>query len=253
MPKGLYRGTPDHRDFGSKSDKNIHKKRIMIITIDGPTASGKSTIARMLAEQQDIMYINSGLLYRAAAYVLKHNGTPVSHHKHLTQTEVDALFTSIHYTYTKEKGPIVRWHDTVITHLLKTAEIDLAASVVAVQPLVRQEILEYERKLAYQHDVVADGRDCGTVIFPHAEHKFFITGSLEIRAERWRRDQALAGKQFSLQESMKIVDERDRRDREREISPMVPADDALIIDTSHMTIQEVLIELITLVKQKERV
>ncbi len=222
----------------------------MIITIDGPTASGKSTIARLLAEQQDIMYINSGLIYRAAAYVLTHNGTPLTHHHHLSKDEVDALFTRIRYSYSKLHGALIHWHDKNITHLLKTAEIDLAASIVAIQPLVRQEILEYERRLADDHDVIADGRDCGTVIFPQAKYKFYITASLAIRAERWRRDQLKTGKLFSLEESTAIVEERDRRDAERAISPMKPADDALIIDTSCMTIQEVLTELITIIDTK---
>jgi cytidylate kinase len=220
----------------------------MIITIDGPTASGKSTIAKLLAEQLDVMYINSGLMYRATAYVLRQKKIPISHDKHLSKGQVTALFQEIEYSYTKDKGPILRWNGQAITHLLKTADIDLASSVVALQPIVRQDILDYERRLADAQDVIADGRDCGTVIFPQAEHKFYITASLEVRALRWQRDQLKEGKQFTLDECMQIVGERDRRDAEREISPMKPADDALIIDTSTMTVQDVITELITIIQ-----
>lgn len=219
----------------------------MIITIDGPTASGKSTIAQLLAQQQDYLYINSGLLYRAVAYVLIQKKLPIDAHSHLARIEVDLLFPAITYHYHRDKGASILWNNKNITHLLKTAEIDLAASIVALQPLIRQEILEYERTLADEFNVIADGRDCGTVIFPQAEHKFFITASLNVRAERWQRDQRNAGKEFSLEAAKSIVEERDRRDAERSISPMKPADDALIIDTSSMTIQDVLTKLITII------
>lgn len=225
----------------------------MIITIDGPTASGKSTIAQLLAQQKEFMYINSGLLYRAVAYVLLHNKREISPHSHLAQAEVDELFPAITYTYSKDTGASILWKNENITHLLKTPEIDLAASIVAIQPLIRQEILEYERTLAHQFNVIADGRDCGTVIFPQAEYKFFITASLDVRADRWQRDQRKAGKEFSFDESKAIVEERDRRDSERSISPMVPADDALIIDTSSMTIQEVLSKLIAIIGTIEQI
>ena len=221
----------------------------MIITIDGPTASGKSTIAKLLAEQLNIMYINSGLIYRATAYVLLQKKIPITHHKHLSKEQVTELFQEIEYSYTKDTGPVLRWNNRTITHLLKTADIDLASSVVALQPLVRQDILDYERRLADAHDVIADGRDCGTVIFPQAQHKFYITASLEVRSFRWQRDQINEGKQFTLDECMQIVAERDQRDAEREISPMKPADDALIIYTSTMSVEDVITELITIIQE----
>ncbi len=220
----------------------------MIITIDGPTASGKSTIAQLLAEQIGYMYINSGLLYRGVAYIFIKKKIIISVDQHVSQHEIDALFSEMRYNFTQTEGAVIYYYDENITPHLKTADIDLASSIVAMQPFVRQEILSYERTLADDHNVIADGRDCGTVIFPHAQYKFFITANLDVRADRWQRDQRKVGEEFSLEECKRIIDERDRRDRERSISPMKPADDALIIDTSTLSVQEVITELTTIIR-----
>ncbi len=216
----------------------------MIITIDGPTASGKSTIAYQVAEQRAALYINSGLLFRAIGYLaLKEDislSTDLSTHDGALSRLLERLFNQgeLTYRYTKETGPqIFSVHESITPHL-KTVEIDTAASIVALNPLVRQTVLDYQRKLANDFSVVADGRDCGTIVFPHATYKFYITASLEVRAARWQQNPH--NKHFTLEECIAIVKERDARDSARSLAPLKPADDAFIIDTSHMSVAEVL-------------
>ncbi len=211
----------------------------MIITIDGPTASGKSTIAQLLAEQLSALYINSGLLFRAVAYILQSRGFDMTYLN--SHESIAALFSneSIRYKYTPGTGAHIFFEHTDITPFLTTPDIDRAASLIATQPSVRQALLDYQRKLADDFDVVADGRDCGTVVFPEADYKFYITADLRIRAMRWQRAHK-NHKNLNLEEVEKIIAQRDKRDSNREIAPLKPAYDSFIIDTSHMTIQEVL-------------
>ena len=211
----------------------------MIITIDGPTASGKSTIAQLLAEQLSALYINSGLLFRAVAYILQSRGYDVTYFN--SHESIAALINdeSVRYEYTPGTGVRISFEEKDITPFLKTPDIDRAASLIATQPSVRQALLNYQRKLADDFDAVADGRDCGTVVFPEADYKFYITADLRARAMRWQRTHN-DHKNLSLEEIEKIIAQRDKRDSSREIAPLKPAHDALIIDTSNMTIQEVL-------------
>lgn len=204
----------------------------MTITIDGPTASGKSTVAQLVAQHLNVLYINSGLLFRAVAYVL--------HAKHrlnepFTHKEIIELFHSHEISYSSLPAPEIFYQQSPITTLLKTPQIDKAASIIATNPEVRVALLEYQRELADNDSVVADGRDCGTVVFPQAEHKFFITASLEVRAQRWQKDHP----EIPLKDCKEILQERDTRDAMRSIAPLKPAPDALIIDTSDMTIEDV--------------
>lgn len=204
----------------------------MIITIDGPTASGKSTVAQLVAQRLNLLYINSGLLFRAVAYALhaqnKLNQSP-------TKEEIIQLFHSHTIIYRSIPAPEIMYQQHPITALLKNPLMDKAASIIATNPAIREALLEYQRELAHNHSVVADGRDCGTVVFPLAEHKFFITASLEVRAERWHNDNP----SIPLKSCIEIVRERDVRDSQRSIAPLKPAVNAITIDTSDMTREEV--------------
>lgn len=261
----------------------------MIITIDGPTASGKSTVARLLAEQLGYMHINSGLLFRALAYILlkhaeKYEVLPKKHvtHEHekvsifkkiITQypelldvQSIENLIAEekLHYRFVKDKGAEVFIKHEHITPYLKSPLIDETASIIATHASVRQILLDYQRTLADEHNVVADGRDCSTVVFPNADYKFFLTASLDVRAQRWAGSLTLhprnsrsqesafnaAGRQMhpgsnqlSLAECKQIVAARDERDSTREIAPLKQASDAYIIDSSKMTVQEVISEM----------
>jgi CMP/dCMP kinase len=215
----------------------------MIITIDGPTASGKSTIAYLLAQQLSAFYINSGLLFRAVGYVSLSNPAAVE-----SETMTHFFEEHVRYIYTPETNAELLYDTNNITPFLKTAEIDYAASIVAMHPFVRQAVLTYQRTLADDHStVVADGRDCGVVVFPQAEYKLYITASLDVRAYRWHLSQKNSS--FTLEQCKEIVDQRDKRDAHRPVSPLRPADDALIIDTSHMTVEQVITSIVELLKK----
>ncbi len=220
----------------------------MIVTIDGPTASGKSTVARELAKRLGITYINSGLLFRALAYLAE------TKHLTLNSESLNHILTLgkesiLRYCYTQEQGAQVFYQDEDITPLLKTPSMDQLASKIALDPQVREVIALYQQKLAQTHSVIAEGRDCGTVIFPQADYKFYITASLDVRAQRWQKDQEKKGAHYTLKESKHFVEERDTRDSERSLAPLAIPVGAQVIDTSTMTIGQVIDTCLAFIKQ----
>lgn len=213
----------------------------MIITIDGPTASGKSSIARMLAKELNCYYLYSGLLYRALGYLLVRDYSytlPKLQQPELA--DVPAVLSTISYFYDAQQGAQIIVAGQVITLMLKTAEVDTYAAVISAHPEVRAEILQFQRMLAKNHILIADGRDCGTVVFPHAEHKFFLTAQLEVRALRWQRDQARLGKDLSFEDCLQAVSMRDGQDTNRAHSPLIVAPDAQVIDNSALNLDQTL-------------
>lgn len=209
----------------------------MIITIDGPAASGKSTIAHLLAQKIGAFYINSGLLFRALAYILLQQKEDHTSLVKDTERLNSFLYNDVDYYYIKEE-PLIAYKGHVITPLLKTPEVSSYASIIATEPTVRNVLLEYQRMLARHTDVIADGRDCGTVVFPHADFKFFITAQEAIRAQRFQHDLAKQNRTISLKESIALLQERDQRDSSRSTAPLEKAPDAFCIDTSFLSIEE---------------
>lgn len=205
----------------------------MIITIDGPAASGKSSAAQLLAHKFSYYYMYTGLLYRALGYIL------VNYYKFTDQPDMlllEKILLNLEYSYDTHAGITIKFNTINITQHLKTAEIDRLASIISEHPQVRLLLLDYQRKLAHAHNLVADGRDCGTIVFPQANFKFFLTASATVRAERWQKNQA----QYTLQESVRIIQERDERDSNRAVAPLCQAPDAIIIDNSKLTLMETL-------------
>lgn len=215
----------------------------MIITIDGPTASGKSTVAKLLANRLNFVHLNSGLLYRGLAYILvhffKYTEAQLASPK---QCDLDQIVTSLQYSYTQGQ-PKIFYHEQDITRDLKTKEIDNYASISSAVPQVRASLMAIQRKIGEQQDVVAEGRDTGTIVFPQAELKIFLTASLDVRARRWQSFMHHQGKDYSLLESIRLVDERDQRDINRQIAPLVPATGAVIIDSSTIDINTVIVQV----------
>ena len=218
----------------------------MIITIDGPTASGKSTVAQLLSEKLSFYYLNSGFLYRGLSYILMKNK--------IDENEVekfsDNFFKEILdpkkfiYEYDPEFKAKIIYENCEITNFLKVPEIDKFSSCISKLPKIRISLLDFQRNLANNNSLVAEGRDCGTVVFPNAHYKFFLTADLEIRAKRWQKDQILKGNNFSLDNAIEIIHQRDERDTKREISPCKPAQDAIMINNSSLNLEETLKELL---------
>ena len=154
----------------------------MIITVDGPTASGKGSLARAIAAEKGFYYVDTGSLYRAIGYVVskQYDKQSVQQGSFWTSDLVAQYADAITYSY-RDGGAVVHFGQEDVTAYLRTPVIDWYASHVSREPLVRQGLKQMQRDLGAHHDIVIDGRDCGTVIFPEAHHKFYLTASLEVR------------------------------------------------------------------------
>lgn len=212
----------------------------MIIAIDGPVASGKSTVARLLAQKLGFYYLYTGFLYRGIAYVLAHEyGYNEESLGHLKPSDVDDIVHKHHFEYRYEHGqPQIIFEGADITIYLKSKEVDNWASIISAMPFVRLAVFEYQVRIGQKYNVVAEGRDMATVVFPHAEYKFFLTASDDVRAKRWQAMQAARGAHYSFEESLAAIRERDNRDASRPHSPLKVAPDAIIIDNSAMDIDQ---------------
>lgn len=223
----------------------------MIITIDGLTATGKSSVARLLAQKLGYNHINSGLLYRALAYLLveKYHYT-----KLMLETpakdDVDVCLSPLICVYVysaAEHTSSIMYDDKDITPYLMTKTVDLDASLVALDTYVHQVITGYLRVLADNQNIVIDGRNAGSTVFPHAQVKFFLTASVSIRADRWRKER---GKEYTHQIACDAINERDLRDIHRPVAPLIIPDDAHVVDTSDMNQQEVCNYLFTYIQNR---
>lgn len=217
----------------------------MIITLDGPVASGKSTVARTLAHELNFYYLYSGFLYRGLAYVLAH-WYEYDEQKMQTVQEADLhnIFEEHVFVYLYQNGlPQIVFDKHNITSFLKTKDIDNWSSLISAQPVVRHAIFDYQVQLGKGRDVIAEGRDMATVVFPQADFKFYLTATEEIRAQRWQKMQAAMGKDYSIADSIAAVHERDRRDAGRSHSPLVKTADMYVIDGSTMNVDQVVAEI----------
>jgi CMP/dCMP kinase len=214
----------------------------MIVTIDGPAGSGKSTAARRLAERLGFEFLDTGAMYRAVALRSLTLGAEVDDAKRIAEIarnmEIDAL------------GPIVRADGCDVTAAIRTPEVTGAASRVAAIPDVRAAMVRLQRKAAEGRHVVSEGRDQGTVVFPHAECKFFLTADPNERARRRRLELAAQGEEIAFEELLRQILERDTRDETRETAPLRAADDAVRIDTSHLSLDETVERMEAVVREK---
>jgi cytidylate kinase len=210
----------------------------MVITIDGPVASGKSSVAQELANRLNFYYLNTGLLYRSIAYILstvKHKVLEVEPVQLLTIDDLSFVQDLI-YEYSNGK-PHIFYDGQEITSALYAARMDQGASIVSACPAVRQALLSLQRSIAQKHDLVADGRDCGSVIFPQAEIKFFLTADVDVRAHRLHNDPRRNVTQTFDDIKTSLI-QRDERDRTRAIAPLVIPNDAIVIDNSALTFDQ---------------
>lgn len=214
----------------------------MIITIDGPMASGKSTVARLLAQKTGFYYIYSGLFYRALAYLLikegRYTADMVTNPDHSMIVELLSPDQFV-YRYVSDSGERVFFQGVDITGYLKTATIDTYSSLLSTDAVTRSLVNSYIEKIARSHDVIVDGRDAGSIMFPQAECKIYLVADPAVRALRWQRMQATQGKFFSDNEALASVNERDARDTNRATAPLVIPENAYVIDDSTMSPDQV--------------
>ncbi len=221
----------------------------MIITIDGPTASGKSTAAHALAKKLGFYYIDSGLFYRALGYLLVTRAAyTVADLNSIKESDIQLYMSRCRYIY-DQTGAHILYEDADITPFLKTKDVDVYASLIGGTPQVRIGLEEHMRVLARDQNLVIDGRDTGSIIFPQADYKFFLTASLAVRAARWLVDQGKKGIVVTLLQAEESVSARDERDTSRPVAPLCIPKGAHVIDSSTFT-QEQTIEAFLKIIQK---
>ena len=205
-----------------------------IIAIDGPAASGKSTTAKLLAIKMKYLYIDSGAMYRVCALSVLLNEIELDNLPALTNM-LNHIDIRIDFS---ENGNRIYLNNRDVTTRIREADISKLSSKIATIKIVREKMVELQRKIGKNGGVIMDGRDIGTVVFPDADFKFFMIASVKTRAIRRWKEGKEKGEDFNLDEIEKEIIWRDKNDSFRKISPLVRASDAVDVDTSNMTIEE---------------
>jgi cytidylate kinase len=218
--------------------------RKLLITIDGPAGAGKTTVSKALADRLGYIYVDTGALYRGVAYEARAAGISTDDDQNL-----EKLCQRLNLKFVNRgAGTLLMSGNTNITDFIRTPEMSMMASAVSARSVVRQALLEVQRKMGEQKSAVFEGRDMGTVVFPDADIKFFLTADLKARASR--RYQELANiKPQPLEEVEKDMKRRDENDSSRHIAPLKPAADAVLIDSSHISAEAVIEKMITHIQQ----
>lgn len=210
------------------------------VAIDGPAGSGKSTVAKAVARRLGYVLVDSGAIYRAVALLASRRGCAFDDDEVLGQI---ASELQIRYAFDGDINRVFVF-DEDVTDLIRTAAISSAASQVAARPVVRQGLLELQRRLAGKGGAVLEGRDIGTVVCPEAEVKFFLEATEEERARRRHAELVGRGEPADLAQVLADVRDRDARDRGRQVAPLVPAVDAQVLDSTELTPEAVIEQVI---------
>ncbi len=214
------------------------------IAIDGPAGAGKSTIAKKIAAKKNMIYVDTGAMYRAMALYMIREKVDLNDPAAIA-AKCENVEISIRY---EDDVQCVFLNGENVNSLIRTEEVSEAASKTSVVPEVRCKLVSLQQELATLEDVVMDGRDIGTKVLPYARKKIYLTASTAVRARR-RFDELMArGESAKLDEIEKEIRDRDHRDMTREESPLMQAEDAILVDTSEMTIDEVVEKILSLIK-----
>jgi cytidylate kinase len=202
----------------------------LVITIDGPSAAGKGSLARNLALFLDFSILDSGALYRAFAYF---------HNQGLNNKEIESSIEKLMFIPEKDDTKIF-YENTDITSWIRNEEIAKVASELSALSDTRKSLIDIQRNFMPSNNLVADGRDMGTVVFPEAELKIFLVASAEVRAKRRYLELQNRGQEVNMRDLIADIEARDMMDKTRTLSPLIPAEESIIIDSSTMSLDEVL-------------
>ncbi len=220
----------------------------MKTAIDGPGGAGKSTVARAVAKKLGFLYVDTGALYRAIGLSVYRKGIDPKNRQEVAASLAD---TKVSLAY-KDGVQAVFLHDEDVSSLIRTPEMSMYASAVSAIPEVRAFLFSLQRDIADSNDVIMDGRDIGTVILPDAETKIFLTASPETRAKRRLLELQAKGIDAKLEDVLREMNERDKNDSGRDIAPAIPAEDAVHIDTSDLTFDEVVEAVIAEIEKNKK-
>lgn len=216
------------------------------VAIDGPAGAGKSSVAKAAAQELGFIYVDTGAIYRTIAlYVLRQGVDP--HQASAVEALLPQVQVSLEYT---QQGQKMLLNGEDVTALIRTPEVSMATSACSAIPAVRAYLLQLQRDLAAENNVLMDGRDIGTVVLPHAQLKVFLTASPEERARRRVAQLEKAGQQADYASILRDIQQRDYQDSHRETAPLRPAEDAMLLDNSSYTFEESVRRLVALVRER---
>ena len=218
----------------------------MIIAIDGPAGAGKSTIAKLIAKQLGLVYIDTGAMYRAVGLKAKRNNIACSE-----QEKIEEMLKNTEVELKNENGATAVYLDGEnVSTEIRLPEISRMASDISAVPVVRYAMVEMQRSMANKTDTILDGRDIGTFVLPNADVKIFLTASVEERAERRYKELIARGENVKREDVRSDIEKRDYNDSHRALAPLKKAYDATEVDTTGMTIDQVCEKIISLVRNK---
>ncbi len=212
-------------------------ERLNIVTIDGPAGAGKSTVSRDLARRLGFTYLDTGAMYRAVAWAARRNGIDIEDKKALSE-----LCNDLRLGFSGDRI-LVNGQD--ISSFIRTPEMDRLSSAVSKVDVVRKYLTEMQRDLGREGHLVAEGRDMGTVVFPQAAHKFFLTASAEERAKRRKMQIEYRGEEITYEEILTQIEARDLADSTRSIAPLQAAPDCTVINSSDLTVEDVIAKIVS--------
>ncbi len=219
----------------------------MNIAVDGPAGAGKSTIARLAAKELGFIYVDTGAMYRAIALYLLDNKTDI-----YDEVALKNALDNIHINIVYEAGVQHVFLDLQdVSTEIRSEKVGNMASTSSALPPVREKLLDLQRDIAAKNDVIMDGRDIGTNILPNAELKIYLTASVDVRAKRRYDELKLKGENPDLEEIKKGIETRDYQDMNRDIAPLKQAEDAVLIDSSDMTIADVVDKIVSLANERK--
>ena len=215
------------------------------VAIDGPAGAGKSSIAKAVAKGLGFVYIDTGAMYRAVAVYAIENGIEITESS-FTDEVLDKIQIDISYD---EDGQKIFLCKKDVSERIRMADASIGASNVATIPKVRLKLVDLQRKLAQKSSVIMDGRDIGTYVLPDAEVKIFLTASVEERAKRRLKELIQKGQEADFEKVKRDIEYRDKNDSEREFAPLKQAEDAVLVDSSDMTIEEVIEKITKIIEE----
>ena len=210
------------------------------VAVDGPAGAGKSTIAKLVAKEKGYIYVDTGAMYRSVGYKMMHSGIPAS-----DEAAVKAMLADTDIDF--RDGDIFL-DGRKVNDVIRTSEVAKMASECSVLPDVRAKLVDLQRQMGSRKSVIMDGRDIGTNVLKDAEYKFFLTASAEERAERRYKELAEKGEKISFDEVLRDIKQRDHNDMTRKLNPLRKAEDAVEVDTTGLSIEEVINKVVTQIR-----